>query len=86
MLAKVWYTGRDVCCSHDSSSSPPHRKHTPRLATQGAFDKAMHNMCTYVLVFNDPIRIACTNASCSTAPNADIQGAFLDYFRNIQLR
>jgi hypothetical protein len=56
------------------------------LATQGAFDKAMHNVCTYVLVIEYTTRIACTKVICATAPNADIQGAFLDYFRNIQLR
>jgi hypothetical protein len=85
-LAKVWYTGRDVCCSRDSSSPPPDTKHKPRLATQGAFDTAMHNACTYVLVLNYPIILTCTNVICTTAQNADIQGAFLDFFRNIQLR
>jgi hypothetical protein len=56
------------------------------LATQGAFDKAMHDVCTYVLMLNYPIILACTNVICTTAQNADIQGAFLDYFCNIQLR
>jgi hypothetical protein len=40
------------CYSRDSSSSPPHTIYKPRLATQGDFDKAMHNSCIYVLVLN----------------------------------
>jgi hypothetical protein len=85
-LAKVWYTGRDVCCSRDSFAPLPDTKHKPRPATQGAFDTTMHNARTYVLELNNPIILACTNVICTTAQNVDIQGAFLDFFRNIQLR
>jgi hypothetical protein len=61
-------------------------KYKPRLATQGDFDKAMQNACIYTLVLSLPIKLACTNVICTTAQNADIQGSFLDFFRNIQLR
>jgi hypothetical protein len=69
-LAKVWYCTPVGTCA--ALAIPPAPRRTKAT---------MHNACTYALVLNYPIILACTNVQ-----NANIQGAFSDFFRNIQLR